>query len=169
MNKKRGITLVSFIGYLCIFTIIVTLCFDWAITVLTNQLSQARLHSLLVSAYISRDIFVRDIHSAPSDSSLWKVITSTMLVWQVTDIDIGWRFKDNKLTRIEGIYNTRTQSWKKKTESTAISNIASVSFSIKKRYCLKKSRIKQALITLTTNNKGKIHSIMGVACIKNEM
>jgi len=129
MLNKKGFSLLSFLIYLMLFTMVTFFSCHIIVSLIIPSLTSLRKCHSIVALHIASDLFVRDIHAIKNEKNMWKVIHPFELVWQSTDHDIGWRFNDNCLERIEGIYN---QGWKKKTTSIVACGISNATFIIEK-------------------------------------
>ena len=129
---KTGFSLLSFLLYLLLFTILTTISFHWVITSCIKSMATSRINNSVINAYMAYDIFMRDARMAPAQEYAWKKITPTGLIWHTKDHDIGWFFEHNMLIRIEGQYNKQKQIWRKKTRSIAAQHITSVIFDVEK-------------------------------------
>jgi len=67
-----GFLLLSFLVYLLLFTLLVTLCFNWTLTLFTTYTTRAKRNMVIINAYIAQDLFVRDLHMAPLEEQEWK-------------------------------------------------------------------------------------------------
>jgi type II secretory pathway component PulJ len=104
MHYKKGFSLVSFLVYLALFSM-VTLCMCHAITVLIiPSFSSLRKTQSIIALHIATDVFVRDIKSTQNGKYTWNVMLPQELIWQKDDYNIGWCFYQNRLERREGMY-----------------------------------------------------------------
>ena len=126
MRNKKGFSLLSFLLYLMLFTMITFFSCHIILSLIIPSLLSMRRCQSVIALHIASDIFVRDVRAGIHN---WKVTKPHELVWQVGDHDIGWCFTDNRLERNTGMYN---QGWKSKTTSIVAAKIAEVAFTIEK-------------------------------------
>lgn len=125
MRNKQGFSLVLFLVYLFFFSLI-SCCMCHIITVfIIPSLQATRLYQKQILLHVSSDLFVRDIRNKPIKQ--WKLIQPHYLIWNNGEHDIGWHFYDNKVERIEGIYENK---WKKKRTSVVISKLKDTFFEL---------------------------------------
>jgi len=129
MRNKKGFSLLSFLLYLMCFTMI--MLFSCHIVVLFVIPSFSAMHKCqsIIASHIATDLFVRDIREIVPNQCHWKLITPHELIWEINERNIGWRFSNNCLERIEGVYN---QGWKHKTTSIIATGIKQATFTVKK-------------------------------------
>ncbi len=130
MHHKKGFSLLSFLMYLMIFSI-VTLFFCHIITVfIIPSFAVMRKNQSIVALHIASDFFVRDIRSMRNGTHAWKLISPQELIWEREGFAIGWRFYQNSLERREGIYKDHT--WHKTIVSIIAKDIAHLIFTTEK-------------------------------------
>lgn len=129
MNNKKGFSLLSFLVYLVCLSMI-SLCMCQVITsLIIPSLAATRKCKSLMTLHIATDLFVRDIRTMRNMPYMWKLVTSQELIWHVADHDICWRFVEDRLERIEGLYNN---GWKSKKASVIAVGIFDGYFKTKK-------------------------------------
>lgn len=126
MRNKKGFSLLSFLLYLMLFTMITFFSCHIVLSLIIPSLLSMRRCQSVIALHIASDIFVRDVRAGIYN---WKVTKPHELVWQVGDHDIGWCFTDNRLERNTGMYN---QGWKSKTTSIVAAGINQAVFSVEK-------------------------------------
>ncbi len=168
-RNKRGFLLLSFLVYLLLFTLLVSLCFDWALTLFTTYTMRAQRNVVIINAYIAQDLFIRDIHMAPLDEQEWKKITTSEIIWSTHNWDIGWCYKNKKLIRNEGHYNKQMQKWDKKTASIAAQHINALIFTVNKQLLAGRSLIKNVTIECTIAQQGRSYTLIETTTLKNRV
>lgn len=128
MCNKKGFSLLSFLLYLTLFTMIIFFSCHIIVSLIIPSFSAIRTCKSIIALHIASDLFVRDVR-AIKDHFTWKLITSHELIWQTENHDIGWYFSDNRLERKEGVYN---REWKHKTTSVIATGIQEATFFIEK-------------------------------------
>ena len=126
MRNKKGFSLLSFLLYLMIFSLMTFFLCHIIVSLVIPSLSSMRTCQSSMALHIASDLFVRDVHAGVDN---WKLITPHELIWQVNDYDIGWSFTDNYLKRTTGLYNG---GWKDKTTSIVAAGIAQATFTAEK-------------------------------------
>ena len=169
MGKKEGFLLLSFLLYLLLFTLLTTLCFDWALTSFTTYTLHAQRNMVVVNAYIAHDLFIRDVHMAPLDVKEWKKISSSEIIWHCNNQDIGWCHKNKKLIRSEGHYNKQADRWHKKINSIAAQHINTLTFTVKKQLISDRLIIKNITIECTITDQGPIYTLTDSITLKNRI
>ncbi len=128
MRNKKGFSLLSFLLYLMLFTMITFFSCHIILSLIIPSLRSIRKCQSIIALHIASDLFVRDVRAGIHD---WKLITSQELVWQTGDQAVGWCFSNNRLERSTGMYD---QGWKSKTTSIVAAGIAHVVFTVEKAY-----------------------------------
>jgi len=128
MNNKKGFSLLSFLLYLVLFTMIMFFSCHIIVSLMIPSLFSMRRCKSIITLHIASDLFVRDVR-AINEQSHWKIIAPHELVWRTGDHDIGWSFSHNRLERREGVYGER---WKSKTTSVVAAGIAQATFTVEK-------------------------------------
>lgn len=123
MHHKKGFSLLSFLLYLMLFSLITLLLCHSIVSLIIPSLSSIRKCQSVVALHIASDLFVRDIHAGIHK---WKVIKPDELIWQTADSDIGWSLFDHRLVRNSGVYNN--QEWHHKTTSIVADGIDKIIF-----------------------------------------
>jgi type II secretory pathway component PulJ len=130
MSHKKGFSLVSFLVYLMLFSLIMLFACHIITALIVPSSAALRKCQSLIGLHIATDLFVRDIRSMRTADYQWKITTPHELIWEQNGRDIGWCFCDNRLERREGLYN---KGWKNSTLSTIARGIEST-FSHDKRF-----------------------------------
>ena len=169
MGEKKGFLLLSFLLYQLLFTLLTLLCFDWALTSFTTYTLRARRSTIVISAYIAHDLFVRDIRMAPLDMKKWKKISSSEIIWYHNNRDIGWCYKNKKLIRSEGHYNKQLDRWHKKINSIAAQHINTLIFTVNKQLISDQLIIKNVTIECIITDQGPIHTLTNIIVLKNRI
>lgn len=142
MCNRKGFSLLSFLLYLMLFTMITFLSCQIIVSLIIPSFASMRKCRSVIALHIASDVFVRDIRSIKNDKLHWKLITPYELVWQAGEHDIGWCFSNNRLERKEGTYD---QGWKSKTTSVVATGITQAVFTAEKA----KNKIIGIELTLT--------------------
>ena len=129
MHNKKGFSLVSFLLYLMLFTMIMFFSCHIIVSLIIPSLTSMRKCQSIIALHIATDIFVRDIRAIKAHECVWKLISPHELVWQAGDHDIGWFFANNRLERKEGEYH---KGWKHKKSSIVAAHIAQAVFTAEK-------------------------------------
>jgi len=105
MNNKKGFSLISFLLYLMLFSIIALFVANIITSLLLPSLVETRKCKSIIALHIAGDLFMRDIRTMRSKVYQWKKITPHEVIWHSDECDIGWSFTENYLERKEGVYN----------------------------------------------------------------
>jgi type II secretory pathway component PulJ len=143
--NKNGFSLLSFLLYLMLFSIIALFTTHIITTLLLPSLSATHRCKSLIALHIASDLFVRDIRMMRNKPYAWKKITTHELIWHNNDHDIGWCYTKNRLERREGTYN---KSWKNTKISVVAIGIEQAIFTIENH----KNRIIGVEMTLIPEN-----------------
>ncbi len=168
-RNKMGFLLLSFLVYLLLFTLLVTLCFNWTLRLFTTYTIRAKRNIIIINAYTAQDLFIRDLHMAPLNEQKWKKITASEIIWSMHNRDIGWCYKNKKLIRNEGHYNKQTEKWNKKTASIAAQHINVLTFTVNKQLFAGKSLIKNVIIEYKIAQQGYSYTLIETAALKNRI
>jgi len=125
MHNKKGFSLLSFLVYLMLFSLITFFICHIIVSLVIPSLKSVRQCQSVMALHIASDLFVRDIHAIRN----WKLMTPHELIWQTEGFDIGWSCADNYLKRSTGLYNG---TWKNKTTSIVAAGVAEVTFTPEK-------------------------------------
>lgn len=89
------------------------------------SLQSTRMYHAQILLHSSTDLFVRDIRA--QSVKQWKIIQPDYLIWNNGEYDIGWHYHDNKVERIEGVYQNK---WKKKRTSVVVASLKDAVFTV---------------------------------------
>ncbi len=132
MKKRKGVTIIEFLVYLAIFSLIIMISMDWIVRLWQTCLFYSKKRVCLVNLSAAHDMLIRDLQNAPSSAANWKMKTTSQLIWTAsTKKDICWMYENNTLVRIEGSYNEKKKQWKKKTKNLVASSIKKANFTCK--------------------------------------
>ena len=126
---KKGFSLISFLLYLLLFSIITGIICHIITTLIIPSIFSLKKTQSIISMHIASDFFVRDMKNIKNDGCTWKVILPLELIWHTKDYDVGWFFHQNSLQRTEGIYNGLWQNAKR---SVIAKGIANATFTLEK-------------------------------------
>jgi hypothetical protein len=129
MFNKNGFSLLSFLLYLMLFSIIALFTTHIITSLLLPSLTATRTCKSLIALHIASDLFVRDIRAMRDKPHKWLAITPHELIWHTDDLDTGWCYTENRLERSTGIYNN---GWKSKKTSLVAMGIAQGTFIVEK-------------------------------------
>lgn len=107
----NGFSLLTFLIYFLCIQLLVVMTFQYSNFVCSRLITGEFFAHATTKIYAAHDFFVRDIWMAPSNKKEWKKITEHELIWKKGDKDIGWRWIDNKLFRLEGTYDRKKDIW----------------------------------------------------------
>ncbi len=125
MHKKKGFSLLSFLLYLMLFSLMTLFLCHIIVSLVIPSLSSIRRCQSVIALHITSDLFVRDVKAIDH----WKVMQPHELIWHADDQDIGWYCTDNCLKRNTGTYD---QEWKHKTTSIVAAGVKKVIFTAEK-------------------------------------
>jgi len=128
MKYNAGFSLIIFMIYLLLFSLIVVLTTSIISTLFIPSLASVHKCNFLIELHIAQDLFVGDVRKIESAKSL-KSINSHELTWCNEKTDICWRFNNNRLERVE---ENRTDVKSKKNTSIVASGISEATFTIEK-------------------------------------
>ena len=127
MHNKNGFSLISFLLYLVLFSLISLFMCHMITFLILPVLHETRLCKTLVKLHIASDLFVRDIKRLKNEKNSLKLVTTQALVWFTNDEDVGWSIEDNKLKRSAGIYKN---GWRERNTSIIADEIANGTFTV---------------------------------------
>lgn len=129
MHDKKGFSLISFLIYLLIFSMVTTfICHIITVLIIPSFVS-LRKNQSVIAIHIATDCFVRDIKNIKNGHYAWDLISPHELIWQVGNHNVGWSFADNRLERREGIYKN---GWKEVKTSIVAKNLSNALFTVEK-------------------------------------
>src|SRR5579863_7878949 len=126
MYNKKGFSLLSFLVYLMLFSLITFFVCHIIVSLVIPSLKSVRQSQSIMALHIASDLFVRDVHAGIRS---WKLITPHELIWQADESDIGWSCADNYVKRSTGIYNG---TWENKVTSIVAAGVAEITFTPEK-------------------------------------
>jgi type II secretory pathway component PulJ len=127
--KKSGFSLIECMVYCLIMATIMMLWFNGVASFTRICTAQMYQTNSLSTVYSALDVFTRDIRKAPHATYVWPVITDIAFVFTLPDASsIGWEYKNNRLLRYHGQYNSATKQWIKKTKSLILTDVQTCSF-----------------------------------------
>src|ERR1041384_3580253 len=109
MKNKGGFSLIVFLFYLTLNSIIIVCICSTVVKCVLPSLQLCSLYQKQLGLHIALDAFVKEIRTCKIVE--WKSIASDSIVWNNGENDIGWRYHKNRLERICGIY--KNSSWQK--------------------------------------------------------
>lgn len=149
MNNKKGFSLLSFLLYLMLFSLITLFSCHIITFLIIPSLSAMRKTQTIIALHIASDLFVRDIRVMRQGRPCWKLVTPHELIWNHNDCDVGWRFFNHCLERREGTYDN---GWRSSHTSIIAKNVSDAVFLAEKE----QEDIRGIELTITPeNNKGK--------------
>src|SRR5579862_5054212 len=122
MYNKKGFSLLSFLVYLMLFSLITFFVCHIIVSLVIPSLKSVRQSQSIMALHIASDLFVRDMHAGIHS---WKLITPHELIWQADEHDIGWSCVDNYVKRTTGVYKG---TWENKTTSIVAAGVAEITF-----------------------------------------
>jgi hypothetical protein len=128
MHNKKGFSLISFLLYLTLFSMIMLFSCHIIVSLIIPSFASVRNTQSIIAMHVATDLFVRDIHNI-DEGVVWKHTAPAEIMWHTGDHDICWRLQDKCLERVEGTYNN---GWKDKTVSIVASGISKIDFTYKK-------------------------------------
>ncbi len=129
MQYKKGFSLISFLIYLLLFSLVTTFTCHIITTLIIPSFFSLRKTQSLIAIHVATDCFIRDVKNRKEGKYTWNVIQPHELIWQVGDHNIGWSFADNRVERREGIYKN---GWKEVKTSIVAKGVASAIFAVEK-------------------------------------
>lgn len=123
---KQGFSMVEFLIYFCLLAMLSMLLMDFAVSLHTRIAQLGKKNAAYVALSAAHDSFAYALKTSPSDLSRWKKIEKNEHIWCVeNDSDIGWKFENGSLLRLEGEYNQHAQAWQRVTKSLTANNLVS--------------------------------------------
>lgn len=128
MYTKKGFSLLSFLLYLMLFTMITFFSCHIILSLIIPSLRSMRQCQSIIALHIASDLFVRDVRAGIDD---WLLITPQALVWRTGESNVGWCFADNRLERSTGVYDGK---WEGRTTSIVATGITQAIFTVEKTH-----------------------------------
>lgn len=123
-------TLFECLIYLALFSFVATSSMLIVTRLWQSFITRASIERSHLSLYSAFDALSKEIRSASPLRKNWKQISPTALIWPLKGKekkDRGWALKNNKLMRIEGVYQQSTDQWTKK-QSSSVAHITELRF-----------------------------------------
>jgi len=130
MRNKKGFSLLSFLAYLMLFSIITLFSCHIVVSLIIPSVGAMRKCQSTIALHIASDFFVRDIRIMRSGNYKWKSVCPHELIWNQDTMDVGWCISGNCLERREGAYD---KGWKTSKRSIVAKNIARGAFTVEKK------------------------------------
>lgn len=129
MCNQKGFSLLSFLLYLMLFSMITVFSCHVITSLIIPSLAATQKCQSIVALHSATDLFVRDIRAMRGGIYIWQVTTCQELIWSQASRAVGWCFVNNRLERKEGTYD---KGWKNATTSVIAKGIAKAAFVIEK-------------------------------------
>jgi hypothetical protein len=126
MKAHKGITLFECLIYITLFSIIASSSMFIITRLWRSFMHRSSIEKSRLTLYTAFDVLRKDIHTAPSLQTEWKLCAPAMMVWSLDDTqkkDRGWVFDGSKLMRIEGVFDSNQGMWKSKKHSSTIAEL----------------------------------------------
>lgn len=146
IHTHKGVTLFECLIYLALFSFIATASVSIIARLWQSSITAASIERSHLTLYSAFDALAREVQSAPSLRTEWKLITPITLIWPIKKSkrkNRCWTMRNNTLFRTEGTYNTQLEQWTKK-HSSSIAPITDLKFK-----CLGDKHISHVMITLS--------------------
>ncbi len=127
---RSGSSLIYSLVYLSAGTVVIALLLQGAINLYPRLLTCDKRANSYFALSLAMDAVVRDLYSAPHEISAWNSMDEHKITWQQHKKSIGWRYKKNKLIRIEGSFDHQKKRWRTKAKSIVADSLADCTFSI---------------------------------------
>jgi len=111
--ERRGLTIIEFLVYLVLFTLISTMTASWIAHLWTSFMKQSKERVSLINMYTAHDCLVRDIVNCSGIIHC----SARSLILQEANGAVEWALENKRLTRTQGAYDINNQEWKKKTKN----------------------------------------------------
>ena len=107
-NNENGFYIVSFLVYLFIFSLLVSVSFHMISIFLLPAIRSMKNYSQQMSLYIAGDNFINDIRTAQLNNSFTiKNISDAKVIFENEGYILKWRFKEGKLERLSKETNSK--------------------------------------------------------------
>jgi len=151
--KHSGFTLIEFLVYISLFSLIVLLVNQWvAMSLVPMQQSMKRMRSVS-SLHSACEVLVRDIHAGSQAEKKWPILENQKIAWKLKQGALCWEIRDNSLFRSEGNFNNGT--FTKKNENVLSQNINGL-------FLIKRNRGIVQVIECSLNNGNERITIVAV-------
>ncbi|HZW61533.1 MAG TPA: hypothetical protein VFF04_04890 [Candidatus Babeliales bacterium] len=123
---KPGFLMLEFLLYFMLATMVTVLTLNW---VMVTHVQTARCVRKTITAdalAAAHGVLLRELRTAPVQTSSWKVISHNAIVWPAGNYDIGWYIQNNILKRYTGIYNSVSQTWHKRSVSIVAEDVSDI-------------------------------------------
>ena len=118
--------------YVALSTLIVFFLMQCIVTTTLSLKKVCTSNAAFCQLFAAHHLLEFDLQSAPQSLRDWKLISDSALVWKGAQIDRGWLFEKNKVSRIHGTYNASEQKWTKKVKHIVARGIDRLQFTVQK-------------------------------------
>lgn len=150
-HNSPGSSIISILIYLAATTILVVLLLRASTTLYPRLLDCGRRTTSYVKLSAALDRIVHDLYAAPHDISEWNKIEEDEISWKHQKMTIGWRYKKNRLMRLEGSYDKKEKRWRTKAKSIAADSLSNCTFVMNKT----EGQITGVTVVLTSTDNGQ--------------
>jgi len=124
MKNKDGFSLILFLFYLMLNSIIICSICSIIVTFVLPSLQSSYIYQKQLALHIALDVFVKEIRA--SKIVEWKLVTPDIIIFNDGENDIGFRCYKNRFERLAGIY--KNNHWQKRRISVIGQGISKVTF-----------------------------------------
>lgn len=130
---KRAFSLLSFLVYLIIMSMTISLSIHWYISYIYEYRTTINHQKKFIEGHFAHDILLHDLRKIPHINAL-RVIEKERIIWlQETNLHIGFVLKNGSLLRMQGTYQKNKDSWKTVKMSHLASYLSNFLFSVQER------------------------------------
>ena len=149
-NVYYGFSVISALVYVVLSALIIGLLIKSSIVLYPRLIARGVRTTEYFKLSAALDSISRDLMHAPGNLVQWQTFNEYELKWKGVNKTICWRFKKNKLYRMEGSFLKEKKKWISKTKSLAADCLDDCNF----RCVYSSDHMKTLTITLTSTKTG---------------
>lgn len=132
IKHAAGFSLIECLLYCSITALLGILVFSFFMRQHTAFSSFIEGNEHITQGYMCVSLMAADIKAADSIQSAW-IESANELTWRTTQGWISWRWKEDKVYRSKGNYNTASSSWDTKSTALVARNMKIISIELDKK------------------------------------
>ena len=163
--NQRGVGLIEVLLYIVLTSFISAAFFKFVMREHFYLFSKIDDLNQFIQMRSACDVFGRDIRKAPFPAEQWKCMCSKCIIWSGVDKDVGWLLKKNKFIRVEGVFDEKSQRWRKPRSSCVLLGVKEIEFSLV--FDDKAKSVDSVVLSIVMAKKGRERKLEQTFFLKN--
>jgi len=130
MWTKSGFTLIEWLIYFFLITIVLTGIFHFVATVQQRSSGLKKRTNLFSHMCSIQDALAHDIMTAPTNPKNWDECGPSSLVWRNGDVKVRWKRDGKRLIREKSTFDVSKKTWTSQRKSVVAHTITGTKFSL---------------------------------------